>query len=142
MSDAPKVLQEPKLEEVEYWTLIAANGQKVVYMIRVEIGEKGQVLKNPIDQTPVEVQLLFKSGDAKNEVVAVSSFPIANLFNYTCEKGQNAVYPEGHGPADQQLADIQHKQQDTLMRRKLAFEARIASISDLSEGDIEPLAKK
>jgi hypothetical protein len=137
VSDAPRIFGEPKVEQVEYWTLISNAGHQVTYMIRLEIGEKGQILRNAIDNTPVEVQLMFKSGDAKNEAVAISSFPVVNLFNYTCEKGEHKVYPEGHGPADQQLAEIEHKRNDTLAKRKQMFEARIGAISDLADPPVK-----
>jgi hypothetical protein len=136
MSESADV--KPKTEKVEYWHLVSREGASTTYMLRTECGEKAQVLKNPIDNTPVEVQMVFKSCDDKNETVGFMFFPVPNLFSYGFEPGVFEVWPKGHSPADKALADVKKHQLDGLAARKLRFESIIGGIADLRDGPEPP----
>lgn len=128
----------PKLEQVEYWSLVGNSGLSTVYMVRVERGERAQILRNPIDSTPVEVQFLFRTDDDKNEVVGTLSFPVVNLFSYGKENGTYAVYPKGYSPAEKAVEDAIKQRNDSLLIRKRRMEAIIGGIADLSDGSTPP----
>lgn len=128
----------PKIEAVEYWSLIGNSGVSALYMVRVERGEKAQLLRNQIDNTPIEVQILLRTDDEKNEVAGTLSFPIPNLFSYGMENGTYAVYPKGYSPAEKAVEKQLQSQHDSLLIRKRRIEAIVGGISDLSDGTVPP----
>lgn len=117
----------PKQESVEVWTFIQ-DGVTATYVLRVDQGEKSQVLRNPIDSTPVQVELVFKSCDDKNETVGVMSFPIANKFSYGCEFAKQTIYAKGESPMERELADMEKKRTETLVARRQRFDKAQATL--------------
>ena len=100
MSDAAPT---PKREAIEIWTFVSPHGVTVSYEIRPDFGEKGQVLYNAIDHSPVSIELGFKNCDEKNETLGVLSFPVANCFSYGMARGEKLLYAPGQSPEEREL---------------------------------------
>lgn len=132
------VVADPKIEVVEYWHMVGTNGVSATYMLRVERGERANILCNHIDNSPLEVQLLLRHDDEKNEVAGTLSFPIANLFSYGKENGTFASYPKGHAPVDKAVEEDIQRRQESLVLRKRRVEAIMGQVSDLRDGPVPP----
>lgn len=141
MSEQEKdpIVVTPKHEKVEYWHFVGNGGAAVTYMVRIERGERANVLLNQIDNSPIEVQLLLRNDDDKNEIAGRLCFPIANLFSYGMEMGTFAVYPAGYSPAEMVAKDNEKKHHDGLLMRKRRMEAVVGKITDLADPSVDAL---
>lgn len=124
----------PKIEQVEYWSLVGNNGVSVMYMLRVERNERANIMLNEIDHSPIEVQLLLRTEDDENKIAATLSFPVCNLFSYGKENGTFAVYPKGFSPTDKAIKDDADKRAEGMVTRKRRMEAILGRITDLYDG--------
>lgn len=117
-----------KWENIELWTFISAHGAIANYVQRVDRNERATVVKNPIDNTTVEVVLSFRE-DEKNELVGNLSFIVANLLSYGVEKSRQRIYEKGQSPLEKELE--RHKEKAAV--RASMFEKRQAA----KEADFE-----
>lgn len=108
----------PKTENVEFWTFVSQHGVTVSYMLRIERGERGKILLNAIDNTPVAVELTLHDDTDKNELIAQMCFPIVNCFHYSCARGKHTTYAEGQSPRDKELKRIQEIAAADLLKRR------------------------
>lgn len=112
-----------KWENIEVWSfLFMGDTVPTTYIIRVERNERGLVMQNPIDHTPVEIELVFRGDDGKNEIVGGLKFPVVNLKCYGKTMSKQRVYEPGEDPVSRELK--LHK--DRAVARAETFEKRAA----------------
>lgn len=116
-------LPEARREAVEVWTFVSPHGASVSYEIRPDFGEKGQLLYNAIDHTPVSVELSFKGCDDKNEALGVMSFPVANCFSYGMARGEKVVYLPGQSPVERELKAREDRRTNSLLAKRERIQA-------------------
>jgi hypothetical protein len=125
-------------EPVEFWSFLFKGGIQKDFTIHTGRNEKVLIVKNAIDQTPVEVQIYLREGtDGKNEVTGALRINLSNVLIWGKEDGVEEIYAPGESPVEKELkrlADQQQQRAEAFERRQAekeaAFDAEMASIEN------------
>lgn len=109
---------------VENWVFVGVNGVTSSYQLRPDLGEKAVFIKNAIDDSILQIQLLIKDGTEKNETKAVVGFVLSNIVCYISEKSTITEFAKGQSPLEKELSRIA----EVKRTREEAFQARQAAI--------------
>lgn len=109
---------------VENWVFVGVNGVTSSYQLRPDLGEKAVFIKNAIDDSILQIQLLIKDGTDKNETKAVVGFVLSNIVCYISEKSTITEFAKGQSPLEKELSRIA----EVKRTREEAFQARQAAI--------------